>query len=69
MNTVLRAGVLLLFSLALFGSAWYIAFRLRTTLGLRRRWLLRVLVMTALVGSFTSMGLATKSADAAAGLW
>ena len=31
MNTVLRVGVLVLFALVLFGSAWYIAFRLRTT--------------------------------------
>ena len=68
MNTVLRVGVLLLFALALFGSAWYIAFRLRTTFGLQRRWLLRVLVMAALVGSFLSMGPATKSADVVAGL-
>ena len=36
MNTVLRVGVPLLFALAVFGSAWYLAFRLRTTLGLRR---------------------------------
>ena len=68
MNTVLRIGVPLLFALAVFGSAWYVAFRLRTTFGLRRRWLLRVLVMAALVGSFMSMGLATKSAGVAAGL-
>ena len=68
MNTVLRVGVLLLFALAVFGSAWYIAFRLRTTLGLRRRWLLRVLVLAALVGSFMSMVPATKSADLVAGL-
>ena len=53
MNTVLLVGVLLLFLLACFGSAWYIAFRLRTTFGLQRRWLLRVLVMAALVGWFT----------------
>jgi hypothetical protein len=68
MNTVLRIGVLVLFALVVFGSAWYVAFRLRTTFGLRRRWLLRVLVMAALIGSFMSMGLATKSADVAAGL-
>jgi predicted phosphodiesterase len=68
MNTVLRIGVLLLFALVVFGSAWYVAFRLRTTFGLRRRWLLRVNVMAALAGSFMSMGLATKSADVAAGL-
>lgn len=40
MNTVLRVGVLLLFALAVFGSAWYVAFSLRTTFGLQRRWLL-----------------------------
>src|SRR6266850_6016347 len=68
MNTVLRVGVLLLFALAVFGSAWYIAFRLRTTFGLQRRWLLRVLVVAALVGWFMVMVPATKSADAAAGL-
>jgi hypothetical protein len=68
MNTVLRAGAALLFLLALFSSAWYIAFRLRTTFGLQRRWLLRVLVMAALVGSFMMMVPATKSADLVAGL-
>ena len=68
MNTVLRIGVPLLFALAVFGSAWYIAFRVRTTLGLQRRWLLRVLVLAALVGSFMSMVPATKSADLVAGL-
>ena len=68
MNTVLRVGVLLLFLLAFFGSAWYIAFRLRTTFGLQRRWLLRVLVVAALVGWFVSMVPATKSADVVAGL-
>ena len=68
MNTVLLVGALLLFLLASFGSAWYIAFRLRTTFGLRRRWLLRVLVMAALVGSFMLMGPATKSAEVVAGL-
>ena len=67
MNTVLRVGVLLLFALAVFGSA-YIAFRLRTTFGLRQRWLLRVLVMAALVGSFMLMVPATKSAAVVAGL-
>src|SRR6185295_15246728 len=68
MNTVLRIGVLLLFVLAAFGSAWYVAFRLRTTFGLQRRWPLRVLVMATLVGSFMLMGLATKSADVVVGL-
>ena len=68
MNTVLRVGVPLLFPLAFFGSAWYIAFRLRTTFGLQRRWLLRVLVMAALVGWFMLMVPATKSADVVAGL-
>jgi hypothetical protein len=68
MNTVLRVGVLLLFPIAFFGSAWYIAFRLRTTFGLQRRWLLRGLVMAALVGSFMLMGPATKSAGVVAGL-
>jgi hypothetical protein len=68
MNTVPLVGVLLLFALAVVGSAWYIAFRLRTTYGLRRRWLLRVLVMAALVGSFMLMVPATKSADVVAGL-
>lgn len=68
MNTVRWIGVLLLFPLAVFGSAWYIAFRLRTTFGLRRRWLPRVLVMAALVGSFIPMEPATKSATAVAGL-
>jgi predicted MPP superfamily phosphohydrolase len=68
MNTVLRVGVLLLFALGFFGSAWYIAFRVRTTFGLQRRWLLRVLVMAALVGSFMFMGFATKSADGVVGL-
>jgi uncharacterized protein len=66
-NTV-RIGVPLLFALAAFGSAWYIAFRVRTTLGLQRRWLLRVLVLAALVGSFMLMVPATKSANVAAGL-
>ena len=42
MNTVLRLGALLLFALAVFGSAWYVAFRLRTTFRLQRRWPLRV---------------------------
>ena len=68
MNTVLLVGVLLLFLLAFFGSAWYIAFRLRTTFGLQRRWLLRILVMAALAGSFMLMVPATKSADVVAGL-
>jgi uncharacterized protein len=68
MNTVLLVGVLLLFLLASFGSAWYIAFRVRTTFGLQRRWRLRALVMAALVGSFMVMVLATKSASAVAGL-
>jgi len=68
MNTVLRVGVALLFPLAFFGSAWYIAFRLRTTFGLQRRWLLRGLVMAALVGWFMLMVPATKSADVVAGL-
>ena len=36
MNTVRWVGVLLLFPLVVFGSAWYIAFRLRTTFGLSR---------------------------------
>ena len=69
MNTVLRVGVALLFLLACFGSAWYIAFRLRTTFGLQGRWPLRVLVMAALVGSFLLMVSAPKSADVVAGLW
>ena len=68
MNTALRVGVLLLFALAAFGSAWYVAFRLRTTFGLQRQWPLRVLVVAALVGSFILMGLATKSADMVVGL-
>jgi hypothetical protein len=68
MNTVLRVGVALLFALAVFGSAWYIAFRLRTAFGLQRRWLLRGLVMAALVGWFILMVPAAKSADVAAGL-
>ena len=68
MNTALRIAVLLLFALALFGSAWYIAFRLRTTFGLQRPWLLRVLIMAALVGSFMLMMSATKSAAVVAGL-
>jgi uncharacterized protein len=67
-NTVLRISVPLLFALAVFGSAWYIAFRLRTTFGLQRRWLLRVLVMAALVGWFMLMVPATKSANVVAGL-
>ena len=68
MNTALRVGVLLLFALALLSSAWYIAFRLRTTFGLQERWLLRVLVVAALVGWFMVMVPATKSADVVAGL-
>ena len=68
MNTVLRIGVPLLFALAVFGSAWYIAYRLRTSLGLQRRWLLRVLVTAALVGSFMLMMPATTSADLVASL-
>jgi len=67
MNTVLLVGVALLL-LAFFGSAWYIAFRLRTTFGLQRRWLLRVLVLAALVGWVMLMVPATKSADVVAGL-
>jgi len=61
-------GVLLLFALAVVGSAWYIAFRLRTAFGLRRRWLLRVVVMAALVAWFLLMVPATKSANVVAGL-
>ena len=68
MNTVPLVGVLLLFVLAVVGSAWYLAFRVRTTFGLRRRWLLRVLVMAALVGSFLLMVPATNSAAVVAGL-
>ena len=68
MNAVLRVGVLLLFALGFFGSAWYIAFRVRTTFGLQRRWLLRVLVMAALVGWLLLMVPATKSADLVAGV-
>jgi hypothetical protein len=68
MNTVLRAGAALLFLLALSSSAWYIAFRVRTTFELQRRWLLRVLVMAALVGSSMLMVSATKSAGVVAGL-
>jgi uncharacterized protein len=68
MNTVLRLGVLLLFALALFGSAWYVAFRLRTAFGLQRRWMLRVLVTAALVGWFVLMVPTAKSADVVAGL-
>src|SRR3954466_11033249 len=68
MNTALRVGVLLLVALAVFGSAWYVAFRLRTTFGLQRRWLLRVLVIAVLVGWFMSMVPATKYADVVAGL-
>ena len=60
MNTALRVAVLRLFALALFGSAWYIAFRLRTTFGLQQRWLLRVLVIAALVGWVTVMVPTTK---------
>jgi len=68
MNTVLRVGVLLVFALAVFGSAWYIAFRLRTTFTLQRRWLLRGLLMAALAGWFLLMVPATKSAHVIAGL-
>ena len=68
MNTLLRVGVLLLFALALFGAAWYVAFRLRTTFGLQRRWLLRVVLMVALVGWFVLMVPATKSANVVVGL-
>jgi predicted MPP superfamily phosphohydrolase len=68
MNTVLRVGVLLLFALALFGSAWYVAFRLRTTFGVQERWLLRVLVVAALMGWFIVMVPATRSADGVASL-
>jgi predicted MPP superfamily phosphohydrolase len=68
MNTVLRVGALLLFALAVLGSAWYIVSRLRTAFGLERRWLLRALVMAALVGWFVLMLPATKSADVGAGL-
>jgi hypothetical protein len=67
MNTVLRVGVLLLFALAVFGSVWYIAARLRTTFGLRR-WPLRVLVLAALVAWFILQLPATKSASGLAGL-
>ena len=66
---MLLVSVLLLFLLACFGSAWYIAFRLRTTFGLQRRWWWRVLVMAALAGSFMLMVPATKSADVVAGLF
>ena len=68
MNAVLRVGVLLLFALVLFGSAWYIAFRLRTAFGLQRPLLLRVLVMAALGGWLGLMVPGTKSADVVAGL-
>ena len=68
MNTVLRIGALLLFALAVFGSAWYIAFRLRTTFGLQQRRLLLALVMAPLVGWLTLMVPATKSAAVLAGL-
>ena len=68
MNTVLRVGVLLLFALALFGSAWYVAFRVRTAFGLRRQWQWRVLVMAALVAWVLLMVPATKSANVVAGL-
>jgi uncharacterized protein len=68
MNAMLRVGVLLLFAVAVFGSAWYVAFRLRTTFALEREWLLRILVMATLVASFISMERATKSADVVAGL-
>jgi predicted MPP superfamily phosphohydrolase len=68
LNTVLRVGVLLLFALAVFGSAWYMAFRLRTTFGLQRQWLLRALIMVALAGWFMLMVPAAKSADVVAGL-
>jgi uncharacterized protein len=68
MNTVLRVGVLLLFALAVFGSAWYSAFRLRTTFGLQRRWRLRVAGVAALVGSLMLMAPATKSGHMVAGL-
>jgi predicted MPP superfamily phosphohydrolase len=68
MNTVVRVGVLLLFALALVGSAWYVAFRLRTTFGLQERWLLRVLVVAALIGWFIVMVPATKSAGGVASL-
>ena len=68
MNSVLRVGVLLLFAIALVGSAWYTAFRLRTTFGLQERWLLRVLVVAALVGWFVVLVPATKSASAVASL-
>ena len=67
MNTALRVSALLLFALVVFGSAWYVAFRLRTTFGLHWRWLSRVLVMAALVAWFTLMVPATKSADVVAG--
>ena len=67
MNTVLLVGVLLPFLLAFFGSAWCVAFRLRTTFGLPRRWLLRSLVVAGLVGSFILMG-PRRSADVVAGL-
>jgi len=68
LNTVLRVVVLLLFALALFGSAWYGASRLRSAFGLQRRWLLRVLVMAVLVGWFIVMLPTAKSADEVAGL-
>jgi len=68
MNTALRVGVALLFLLAFVGSAWYVAFRLRTAFGLQRRWLSRLLMMAALVGSFMLMVPATKSAGVVAGL-
>ena len=68
MNTVLRVGALLLFALAVFASAWYVAFRWRTTLGPRRRWLLRVLVIATLVGWFMLLVPAAKSANVVAGL-
>jgi len=68
MNTVPLVAVLLLFALTVVGSVWYIAFRLGTAFGLRRRWLLRVLVMAALVGSFMLMVPATNSAAVVAGL-
>ena len=61
MTTLLYVGALLLFLLVFFGSAWYVAFRLRTAFDWSRRWLSRVLAAAVLIGSLMLMGPATHA--------
>lgn len=68
MNTVLRIGISLLFALVFFGSAWYVAYRMRGVFGWRRRWPPRLLVTAGLIGSLILMAPGTYSAGPVAGV-